>query len=276
MSILQWVGRKTSSLLGRNSTVVNALRPAYNTMLDVTTWGRGIRQTFNGREQFRLDPWTRCHFPPDKDPGVCEYLRAHVRPGAVCLNVGAHVGLYALLLAEWAGPTGRVFAFEPNPFVRRVLDRHVALNGLVGRVESVAMAVGGRSGECTFCAEGLELHSRMGRPNPGAVDHDYTSVTVPVTTLDDFCRGRDLRPGCITLDIEGSEVEALAGGREVIREGRGRLELIVELHPHLWEVAGTSLQRLKDVLADLGMRAVPLTGQQDPLAEYGIVRLEYI
>lgn len=276
MGILQRIGRKVSGALGRDSKLVTALRPAYNAALYVTTGGRGVLETFNGRERLRLDPWTRYHFPATKDPEVCAYLRSHVKPGAVCLNVGAHVGLYALFLAEWAGPTGRVFAFEPNPHVRRVLERHVKLNHFGDRVEALGVALSSSVGECTFCAEGLEVHSRIDRPNPGAAGHAYTSVTVPMTTLDEFCRTRGLAPDCITLDIEGTEIEALASGRECIRAGRGRLELIVELHPHLWDVAGTSLGRLKEVLADLELRPVPLTGQKDPLTEYGIVRLEYV
>ena len=272
---LQWLARKTSGFFGREAPLIKALRPAYNAALYLRSSGKGVELTFNGHERFRVDPWTRYHFPPDKDPEVCAYLRGHLRQGAVCLNVGAHVGLYALLLSHWSGPSGHVYAFEPNPFANRVLAKHVALNGFQDRIEVIAAAVASASGECVFCAEGLEVHSRLARPNPGAVDHTFSKITVPVTTIDDFCRTRGIRPDCITLDIEGSEVEALFGAGECIREQRGRLELIVELHPHLWNVAGTSPQRLQQALDEFGLRARPLSGQRDPLAEYGIVRLEY-
>ena len=47
-------------------------------------------------------------------------FRAAVRPGDVVLEAGANVGAYTMLFAQWVGPAGRVFAFEPDP--RRLLD----------------------------------------------------------------------------------------------------------------------------------------------------------
>src|SRR5262245_46597461 len=38
-----------------------------------------------------------------------------VAPGGVVVDVGANLGLYTLLLARLTGPTGRVYAFEPEP-----------------------------------------------------------------------------------------------------------------------------------------------------------------
>jgi FkbM family methyltransferase len=276
MNLLRRTARWTSGLLGRDSRLINALRPAYNLVLDLSTAGRGVWQQFNGHEQFRIDPWCRPHFPEDKDADICRYLRAQVRPGAVCLNAGAHVGIYAFCLASWSGPLGRVVAFEPNPYPRAVLQRHLALNELTDRVEVVAQAVSDVVEEGSFFADHMEGYSRLGQPNPGARDRPHTLVKVPITTLDAFCRGRGLTPDWILLDVEGSEVAALAGGRAVIRAGRGRLGLIVELHPHLWEAADTSRGRLEGVLAELGLRPVPLTGQADPLGEYGIVRFDYV
>ncbi len=42
-------------------------------------------------------------------------LREWVAPGDVVLDVGAHHGLYTLLLAQLVGEKGRVHAFEPSP-----------------------------------------------------------------------------------------------------------------------------------------------------------------
>ena len=42
-------------------------------------------------------------------------FRAAVRPGGVVLEAGANVGAYTMLFAQWVGPAGRVFAFEPDP-----------------------------------------------------------------------------------------------------------------------------------------------------------------
>jgi hypothetical protein len=73
------------------------------------------------------------------------------------------------------------------------------------------------------------------------------------------------------MDIEGYEVAALRGASETIRKGTPGL--VIEMHPPLWEVSGSSRQEMELLLEELGLRVVPLMGQVDPLAECGVVRL---
>ena len=162
---MQKLAGMVSGALGRESAVIRALRPAYERLLDLSTGGRGVPRTLNGRETFYIDPRCRRLFPEIYEPQVCDYLRAGVQPGAVCLNIGAHVGIYALCLAQWAGPQGRVFAFEPNPQARRLLASNVARN-FPGRIEVSAHAVTAEQGEADFFAAASEGFSRLGSPNP--------------------------------------------------------------------------------------------------------------
>lgn len=272
MSAVRRLARAVSGRLGRESAVIRALRPAYNWALHVATFGRGIWWTVNGRERYRIDPFLRQYFQPEYDPLVHAFLRERVQPGSVVLDVGANLGIYALCLAEWVGPRGRVFAFEPNPAARAVLEKHVALNGFAHRVTVVGAAISDAGGEATFNAAGIEGYSRLGVENPDLPGG--TPITVPVTTLDAFCAGERIAPDWIVLDIEGYEVAALRGARDTIGSGRGRLRLIVEMHPTLWAASGTSRAELESLLAELELRPVPLTGQRDALGEYGIVALE--
>jgi FkbM family methyltransferase len=262
--------------LGRDSALINALRPTYDRLLDWSSGGKGIMQTLNERERFRIDPHYRVHFPEVYDPSVCDFLRRSVRAGAVTLDIGAHVGIYALCMAAWSGPTGRVLAFEPNPATRAALEKHIALNDLTQRIEVIAQAVSREPGEATFFASELEGFSRLGSANPDRPQAaETTSITVPVTTVDEVCAARGLAPDWIIMDIEGYEAAALEGARETIRKGHGRLGLIVEMHPTLWEMAGTSREKIETLLAELSLMPTGLTGQADPLADYGIVHLEY-
>jgi FkbM family methyltransferase len=274
MNLLRRTARWVSGTAGRDSALINSLRPAYDRLLDWSTGGRGIVQELNGHERFRIDPRQRVHFPEAYDPAVCSYLRQQVRPGDLCLNVGAHVGVYALCLARWSAPGGRVVAFEPNPSTRAVLQKHVALNDLTERVEVVPQAVSDAVGESTFFAAGLAGFSRLGRPNPERPC--AMPITVPVTTLDAFCADHGLVPNWLVMDIEGYEVAALGGARHTVRAGRGRLGIFVEMHPTLWPAAGASRARVEALLAELSLRPVGVAGQADALAEQGMVRLDYV
>jgi len=82
-------------------------------------------------------------------------------------------------------------------------------------------------------------------------------------------------PDWIVMDIEGYEIRALRGASQTLRRGRPHLGIMVEMHPGLWAASATSRGDLEDLLRAVALRAVPLSGQRDPLGEHGIVRLEY-
>ena len=154
------------------------------------------------------------------------------------------------------------------------MTKHITLNQAADRIEVIHDAVSDRSGRATFFATDLEGFSRLNARNP-AVSHG-TPLTVETTTVDAFCAARGVSPDWIVMDVEGLEIAALEGARNTIRRGRGRLRLLVEMHPDIWSLAGGSRERMADLLDSLGLRAVPLQGHTDALASQRVVLLEYI
>jgi FkbM family methyltransferase len=273
MSLLQGVARKVSGTLGRESWLVRTLRPAYESILDVSAKGRGIPWEING-VTYRIDPHHRHRLGQTYDAPVAAFIRERMRPGSICLDVGANVGVYVLQFAHWSGERGRVIAFEPNPSAREALQRHIELNDLSERVEVVPAAVGARCGSATLFAAGADGMSRLGAPNELIADR-VEEISVPVVALDDFCEARGLRPDWLFMDIEGFEIAVLAGARQLIKERGPDLNIVVEMHPNVWVSADTTRIGAEQLLADLELYAVPLTGQTDPLNEHGLVHLEH-
>ena len=274
MSRLQSIARSVAGTLGRESWIVRHTRPIYESTLARFSRDRGIPWPIND-VVYRIDPHYRHQLGEDYDAPVARFLRERVRPGAVCIDVGANVGVYVLQFAHWIGPTGRVIAFEPNPGARRVLERHVHYNGIADQVSIVPAAVGEKPGEAVLYAAGADGMSRLGAPNK-AIAERVAEFRVPVTTLDHFCQVESLIPDWLLIDIEGFEIAAIAGASELIRERRNSLGIVVEMHPDAWESAGSSRAEAESLLASLGLRAVPLAGQRDPLGEHGIVFLSYL
>jgi FkbM family methyltransferase len=272
LDLLQRVGRGVARIGGGNSRIIQFFRPAYETLLDWSSRGQGIPWPING-VYFRVDPRYRRQLGHSYDPKVAEFLRNRLKPGSVCLNVGANVGVYALQFANWAGPTGRVIAFEPNPEARSVLLKHLRLNSMTDRVSVVPAAVGGCAGEAVLFAAGADGMSRLGDPNP-AIAHRVRPITVPVVTLNEFCETRGLKPDWILIDIEGFEIAALAGARGLIARFGRELGIIIEMHPNAWGCAGSSRGGAESLLDDLGLSPIPLSGQTDPMSEHGLVFLE--
>lgn len=193
-------------------------------------------------------------------------LPALVQPGDVCLDVGAKHGAYTLVLAEAAGPRGRVVAFEPLAGPRRVLRGGRQLLG--GRtVRVIAAAVAARGGRGT-----IGLPRRRGVPVPGraflasAADGlgsnagwRHRAVPTPLVSVDDWCAAAAVdRVDVIKVDVEGAEQQVLDGARHVL--DRSRPTLLVELEDRHLGRFGTDARRVFDGLLAHGYRAAVLAG----------------
>jgi FkbM family methyltransferase len=158
------------------------------------------------------------------EPSVLEAVERWVRPGMTVYDVGAHIGYVTLALAQAVGAEGRVVAFEPLPANQQRLRANLELNGLSGRVEVLPAAVGESSGSRWFQPHASVAMGRLVAEQeapPG-------SFQVEVVALDDFGRGQSAWPGLIKIDIEGGEVAALRGMRQILRAA-GPV-LLLEVH----------------------------------------------
>ena len=191
------------------------LEPLYGSLLRVLTRGRGVAWQVDDTTTLRIDPRCRWIRNPSYDAPVVEFLRSRIAAGDTCVDVGAHVGYYALQMALWTAPSGRVIAFEPNPSARAVLEANVRLNGFQDRITVEPLAIADAPGTAQLFHGGETTGlSRLGAPNP---DIDPSEgIEVPVVTLDDYCASRAIVPQWILIDAEGLEVQVLAGARQLL------------------------------------------------------------
>lgn len=262
---------RVAGLLGRESWLVRHFRPVYENVLDRISGRRGIPWKINGVE-YRIDPRQRMRLGAAYDAPVARYLQEHVKPGDVCFDVGANVGVYVLQFCRWSSPGGMVHAFEPNPAAAAVLKRHIEMNGFEQRTRLITAAVGDQPGHSTLYAWGADGMSRLGVPN-SALANRATPTEVPLITIDDYCTKEGAFPDWLFIDIEGLEISALLGARKTIARAGAKLGIIVEMHPSVWSDSRTSRKEAERLLREICRDAVPLTGQKDPLAEHGLVRL---
>jgi FkbM family methyltransferase len=239
----------------------------YHGALMLQTGGRGMPSTLPHGEIVRALP---KHRHLSWNPTEYEAFRAAVKPGATALDIGANVGAYSMLLGQWVGASGSVFAFEPAPEIFQGLSRHVRLNGLGRIVTPVCSAVGDTVAHASLLIAGTHGESRLA----SAADQAGPSVEVAVTTVDRFCDQHGLEPDFIKVDVEGFELAVLRGARETIRR-RGRdLALFVEMHPSVWRVLGSSKEELLAELDAQSLEIVPLAPTRDVWSLEGLcVRL---
>jgi FkbM family methyltransferase len=270
---LHWVVKRLAGLIGsRNSPLRRRLSPIYGSLLHTLSGGRGVVAELNG-EIFRLDPRHRGFLQPHYEADVADFLRTRMRAGQLCLDIGAHIGAYALQVARWTAPDGRIVAFEPNPGTAAVLRRHISMNGLERRVHVEESALGRAAGAAAIFGEPASGLTRMAAANP--VDAEAQQIgTVRVGTVDEYCAAHALEPDWMLIDVEGFEFDVLSGAAATITRRGDRLSIVVEIHPGLWESTSWTRASVDGLLASIGRRIRPLTGQRDALGQYGTVLLE--
>ena len=153
-------------------------------------------------------------------------LRYLVDPRRNSVDVGANKGVYTYYLARHSK---RVFAFEPNPKIFRLLARHAGANVTVS-----PLALSNRSGAAVLLLRENPRHrgryTNLGgtlspvKAQAAKIPSNYRELKVETARLDDL-EISDV--GFIKIDVEGFEWEVLEGARGTI--ARDRPVLLVEM-----------------------------------------------
>jgi len=141
---------------------------------------------------------------------LLEAIRAVVKPGMNCVDVGAYAGdVLAVMVA--ASPQGQHIAWEPLPYLARRLKRRFPT------VDIRSSALSDSAGDMAF------VHVRSRPSYSGLRERTYpgreslATFTVRVDRLDD-----SLPPGyvphVIKVDVEGAELQVLRGGVKTLQQ----------------------------------------------------------
>jgi FkbM family methyltransferase len=148
-------------------------------------------------------------------------LARHLPPHPRVLDVGANVGNHALFFATQCD-AARVVVVEPNPLALAALVANVALNGLRDVISLDALGVGlGAASESGLFMKRHDRNlgaTRMVRGQGGALEVHPGDALFADETFD-----------LIKIDVEGMELEVLAGLQETV--ARCRPMLFVEVDP---------------------------------------------
>ena len=150
-------------------------------------------------------------------------------------DIGAHIGLVTLPLADVISPEGTVFSFEPGNSNRKFLKQHLSINH-IKNVTVVADLVGDTINDSanfyqSSSDSGMNTITDTGRRK------GYKRTAVKQITLDEFCNLHQLKPQMIKIDVEGAELHVLKGSVKILRQYKPTIFLSV--HPrHIAESGG--------------------------------------
>lgn len=233
------------------------LKPLFETAVGWRGAG-AVESRLPGGEIVRVRPaWRHVTWNPDEYAA----FRAATRPGDVVIEAGANAGAYAVLFGQWVGPSGRVYAFEPDPRAFAALADHVALNGVADRVVPIGAAVVEQPGNVR-----LQLAPSSGLSRVAGTRDDVTeSVDVDGVSIDEFCARLNITPALLKIDVEGAELGVLRGARRTIAAAGPALHLFVEMHPALWKQSAITAADLVRECSASSLTIERLDGSRDRL-----------
>jgi tRNA (mo5U34)-methyltransferase len=181
-----------------------------------------------------------------------KFVQKLLRPGMTVVDVGAHHGLYTLLLSKRVGRTGRVLAFEPSPRERRRLEKHLRFNRCAN-VEVVPCAAGSEASEADlFLVDGYQDWCNSLRPPE--VDESTKRVRVQVRRLDDvLAELRVSKVDFIKVDVEGGELCFLEGARRLL-QGESRPAILAEVQDIRTQAWGYAAREIIQFLVRMDYR----------------------
>jgi len=151
------------------------------------------------------------------DQDLLRFCKNHIKPDKVVWDIGANIGLFSVAAANVVGAEGKVFAFEPDPWLVQLLRKTAIIQPKsAAGIDVIPLGVAGTCGLRQF---GLANRSRAtnflegyGQSNSGGA-REWTTIYC----IDLEWAYQNLPPAdVIKIDVEGAEIELLEAGRAAL------------------------------------------------------------
>ncbi|HEX3470821.1 MAG TPA: FkbM family methyltransferase [Silvibacterium sp.] len=172
-----------------------------------------------------------------------------VKPGAVVWDIGANLGLFSFAAAGLAGPSGKIFAVEPDIYLVNLLRRSSRLNNdQAAPVTVIPCAAADSLALETFNiaqrARASNFLSGYGSSQAGGIRETQRVLTVTL----DWLATQIPPPNLIKIDTEGADLRVLHGASQLLREKKP--DILFEAQDSIAGEATTFLSDLGYTLFD--------------------------
>ena len=219
-------------------SLVKTIAPNWTVRKQIGGWGY-----FSISAKFLFSDFSRWS---DGHNSGFDYLISSAQRKTCVFDVGAHIGITTLPLAEAVGPRGRVFAIEPSPQNRSFLNQHLEAN----KIENVTVldcALADRAEQVVSFFEMKDVSGMNGLLNNRSGMH---SIQVSASTLDQVVSEFNVVPDLIKIDIEGAELACLKGAIKTIQLYQP--EIVLSVHPRQMQEMGNHVEELEVFLHQMG------------------------
>jgi FkbM family methyltransferase len=202
------------------------------------------------------------------EPAELSFVREHLGPGDVVLDVGANAGLYTVIAARIVGPGGHVYAFEPDQRAAALLRRNVSINALTN-VTVIEAAASNETGMAPFAAADDTALSSL-----ADINRDDQRIqewrTVQTIRLDDAVTKHGIGSvSFMKMDVEGAEKLVLDGSQHLLSRAAKGFTILFEGFDQNTRAFGYTVRELLDMLPPHGfsLHGFDTAQQLRPVAE---------
>ncbi|OIO31240.1 hypothetical protein AUJ77_00315 [Candidatus Nomurabacteria bacterium CG1_02_43_90] len=148
------------------------------------------------------------------EPQILDLLVTYLKKGSTFVDIGANIGQHSMLAGSIVGDTGKVYSFEPIPYIYEQFLDSLKINHFERIVHAHNVALGKENKEESLYVEknnvgGSSIVSSKGK------EGEKISITIK--------RGDELleslsRIDMVKIDVEGYEYEVLVGIKKTLKK----------------------------------------------------------
>lgn len=203
--------------------------------------------TLRSGESLWIDP--REHigrsidFFGDLDPKITWLFQQILRPGDVCVDIGANYGLLSILAANIVGDKGHVYAVEPQ----KQLNQMIAASAQKNHFENVTVFPVGLSDH----NGNVDIYIPDDNHGAASIEHTpkgtYRTETIQILDISQFLENISRSIRLIKIDVENHEEHIIRGAKDYLSK-KPADAIIIEVHPSndLW-INNPTLKILHDL-----------------------------
>lgn len=184
-------------------------------------------------------------------------IKKYCKPGYIIFDIGANIGVMTVEMSEIAGSNGKVFSFEPNPFIFRELIDLINTNCHFDNVVPIQSAIAEAFNVEDFFVSKTDSLGVMSSLYPN--DSQSFKTKVSILTIDIISKGLT-QLDYIKIDAEGAEELILRGGIETLAKFKPVIQ--IEIHGNYLSNFKSSVQGIFEILENLGYTALNLITQE--------------
>ncbi|MES2701160.1 MAG: FkbM family methyltransferase [Bacteroidota bacterium] len=176
------------------------------------------------------------------------------RNARIVFDVGANVGVIAIMVAKRMQPGTIIYSFEPAPLSYKYLADTARVQDGNAKIIPQNYAISSENGKLYFTNDGDSCTNHI------AAQNDPNVIAIEALTLDSFCQKNKVVPEVIKVDIEGAEYWALEGMQQTLKNNN--CSVLMEIHDAFLRAHNIDGKMFGRVVDAIGYKVFNTAGQQ--------------